>query len=36
MIAMMLTTHRWLKTWERKVDTYIVFTEFYREKFIEG
>ena len=35
-VAAMLTLHRWLKTWEDKVDTYIVFTEFYKNKFIEG
>ncbi|MEQ9619035.1 MAG: glycosyltransferase family 4 protein [Deltaproteobacteria bacterium] len=35
-VASMLTLHRWLKTWEKKVDTYIVFTEFYKRKFIEG
>jgi len=35
-VAAMLTLHRWLKTWRDKVDAYIVFTEFYKNKFIEG
>lgn len=35
-VASMLTLHRLLKTWERVVDKYIVFTEFYRNKFIQG
>jgi len=35
-IALMLTTHRLLKTWLRKVDVYIALTEFSRRKFIEG
>lgn len=33
-IAGMITTHRLLKTWQRRVDAYIVFTEFFRQKFI--
>ena len=32
----MLTLHRWLKTWQNKVDIYIALTEFSRQKFIEG
>ena len=32
-VASMLTVHRFLKTWVRHVDAYIVFTEFYRRKF---
>lgn len=35
-ITVMLTLHRWRKTWKKYVDTYIVATEFYRQKFIEG
>jgi len=35
-VASMLTVHRWLETWVNHVDAYIVFTEFYRKKFIEG
>jgi len=33
-VAGMLTTHRLLGTWSRRVQAYIVFTEFYRQKFI--
>ncbi len=32
--ASMLVTHRSLRTWESKVDKYVVFTEFYRKLFI--
>jgi len=35
-IASMLTLHRWLGTWEKKINFYLVATEFYRRKFIEG
>jgi glycosyltransferase involved in cell wall biosynthesis len=35
-IASMLTTHRAMGTWNSKVDVYIAFTDFYRQKFIEG
>lgn len=35
-VASMLTVHRWIKTWQTKVDFYLVATEFYRQKFIEG
>lgn len=35
-VAAMLATHRGLKTWKNQVDAYIVFTEFYRRKFVEG
>ena len=35
-VASMLVFHRLLKSWQRLVDSYIVFTEFYRQKFIEG
>ena len=35
-VASMLTFHRWRKTWKRQVDCYLVATEFYRRKFIEG
>ena len=34
--AIMITLHRWLKTWEEKVDIYIALTEFSRQKFIQG
>jgi glycosyltransferase involved in cell wall biosynthesis len=33
-IAGMLAGHRILGTWHQQVDAYIVFTEFYRQKFI--
>ncbi|HEX8990594.1 MAG TPA: glycosyltransferase [Anaerolineales bacterium] len=35
-VASMLTAHRVLRTWQRMVDLYLVATEFYRNKFIEG
>lgn len=35
-IALMLKTHRLLKTWSRMIDAYIALTEFSRNKFIEG
>lgn len=35
-LTSMLTLHRWLKTWERRVNVYIALTEFARRKFIEG
>lgn len=34
--AAMLSVHKFIRTWERKVDTYIVSTEFYRKRFIEA
>ncbi len=34
--AAMLTLHRTLGTWERKVDRYIALTEFARGKMVEG
>lgn len=34
-MATMLSIHRLLKTWTNMVDLYIVFTEFYRKKFIK-
>jgi glycosyltransferase involved in cell wall biosynthesis len=34
-VAMMLATHRWLGTWNRDITTYIVLTEFARQKFVE-
>jgi len=33
-VAMMLATHRSLRTWTRNIDTYIALTEFARQKFI--
>lgn len=35
-VAFMQTTHRLLKTWQNQVDRYIVLTDFYRKKAIEG
>ena len=35
-VAGMLTLHKLLGTWEEGVDAYIVFTEFFRQKFIEA
>ncbi|MBN1563670.1 MAG: glycosyltransferase family 4 protein [Anaerolineae bacterium] len=34
-MAGMLVFHRWRQTWSTMVDTLIVFTEFFRRKFIE-
>jgi len=36
MVASMLTFHRWINTWNHLVDAYLVATEFYKLKFIEG
>jgi glycosyltransferase involved in cell wall biosynthesis len=36
MVAAMVTTHRLLQTWNTQVDRYIVFSEFYKHKFIQG
>lgn len=35
-VASMLTLHRLIRTWNEKVDTYLVATEFYRQIFIES
>ena len=35
-VASMVSLHRALKTWQTRIDAYIVFTEFYRRKFIEA
>ncbi|HEX2722207.1 MAG TPA: glycosyltransferase, partial [Gemmatimonadaceae bacterium] len=35
-VASMLTLHRAMRTWNSRVDFYLVATEFYRQKFIEG
>ena len=35
-VALMLAVHRRLGTWNNLVDCYIVFTDFYRRKFIEA
>jgi glycosyltransferase involved in cell wall biosynthesis len=33
-VAGMLALHRLLRTWQQQVDAYVVFTEFFRAKFI--
>ena len=35
-VSAMLTTHRALGTWQRKVDVYVALSEFARNKFIQG
>ncbi len=35
-VAGMITVHRALRTWKRKVDLFIALTEFARQKFIQG
>lgn len=35
-VASMLTTHRLLGTWTKKVDRFITLSEFSRQKFIQG
>lgn len=35
-VAAMLTLHRAMSTWTRKVDMYVALTEFARKKFLEG
>ncbi len=35
-VTAMLTVHRALRTWTKKVDVYVALTEFARRKFIEG
>jgi glycosyltransferase involved in cell wall biosynthesis len=35
-VASMLTLHRWMHTWQNKVTAFLVATDFYRRKFIEG
>lgn len=35
-VAAMLTTHRLLKTWQELIDFYLVATNTYKQKFIEG
>jgi glycosyltransferase involved in cell wall biosynthesis len=32
-VASMISVHHWLGTWNKKVNAYIVSTEFYRQKF---
>ncbi|MEX1143538.1 MAG: glycosyltransferase family 4 protein [Anaerolineales bacterium] len=35
-VAAMLTTHRLLRTWQECVDVFLVATQFYKNKFIQG
>ncbi len=35
-VALMLSAHRLVKTWQKKVSRYIALTEFARQKFIAG
>lgn len=35
-VASMLRVHRYLGTWEKQVNAYIVFTDFYRRKFADA
>ena len=35
-VASMLSLHRWMRTWKSKVACFLVATEFYKQKFIEG
>ncbi|MGI9533425.1 MAG: glycosyltransferase family 4 protein [Thermodesulfobacteriota bacterium] len=35
-VAGMLAFHRLINTWKNKVDTYIVFTEFFKDKFVQN
>jgi glycosyltransferase involved in cell wall biosynthesis len=35
-VSSMLAAHRWLKTWERKVDVFVACTEFQRQALVRG
>jgi glycosyltransferase involved in cell wall biosynthesis len=35
-VAGMLAFHSYLKTWDRLVDTYVVFSDFYRRTFVDA
>lgn len=35
-VASMLAAHHYLGTWQRHVDTYLVYTNFYRQKFMDA
>ncbi len=35
-VAALITTHRLMNTWQKKVDTYIALTEFVKQKFIQA
>lgn len=35
-VAAMLTVHRWLRTWQERVDIYVALTDLARRKFLDG
>lgn len=35
-VASMLTLHRWLKTWQTKIDAFLCSTNFYRRLFVDA
>lgn len=35
-VTSMLTIHRWLQTWQRKVDVFLCSTHFYRDLFVQA
>ncbi len=35
-VASMLTLHRWLKTWQTKIDSFLCSTKFYRDLFVQA
>jgi glycosyltransferase involved in cell wall biosynthesis len=35
-VASMLTLHRWLGTWQTKIDTFLCSTNFYRDLFVKA
>lgn len=35
-VASMLTLHRWLRTWQTKVDVFLCSTNFYRDLFVQA
>lgn len=35
-VAAMLTFHRWLRTWQTKVDTFLCSTNFYQDLFLQA
>ncbi|MEM6352770.1 MAG: glycosyltransferase family 4 protein [Cyanobacteria bacterium P01_D01_bin.14] len=35
-VALMQSTHRLLRTWQKKVDRYIVLTDFFKDKAVQG
>lgn len=35
-VASMLTFHRWMRTWQTKIDVFLCSTDFYRELFVRA